>query len=254
MKDSTDFKLLERRLDDLIQQSIYGGYVTATDFMTLAESAYGQAYLKGQPIHYKAWGGFHDCERCRLYIWQEEWSDPIASAPIVALLIEPGSARFSGPIGHRDCLGALMGLGIERRTIGDLIRVNEGFILFCLPTMADYICDNMLSAGKTQVTVRFVDDPERYMAKRQFKTYKTTVASLRSDSVVKACIKKSRGDALQMIRAGNVFINGLMVSKASQSVNEGDIISVRGYGKYRLTQIGQRTKKDRLFIEFDQFD
>jgi len=146
-----------------------------------------------------------------------------------------------------------MNLGIERRVLGDILVLEAGAIVLCMPHIEEYIVTNLSMIGQSEVLVDVLSQLDASHYKREFKEIKNTVASLRLDSIVKVCTNMSRSDSASVIRSGKVFINGREVAKTSYVVEEGQIISIRGTGKFRISHVGQRTKKDRIIVEIDKY-
>lgn len=196
-------------------------------------------------------GGQPDCERQAAFFLPEylapEDFDP--NAYIRAVKIE---AHFGAP-GHRDYLGAALGLGVTRESLGDIRIFGETAYLFCLPAVQQLLIDELNRVGRVSVTVSPCALSDVPAAIVKVKTVSFTVKSLRLDAVAGSMFGMSRTAAANLIRAGAASLNYTLCEKTDAPVCEGDIISLKGHGKARLKTVGGRSKKDRLFVEAEVF-
>ena len=158
---------------------------------------------------------------------------------------------------HKDYLGSLMGLALKREALGDILLPADApgtAYVFALEPAAKLICRELCQAGRTEVSTRLLE-PEEIPAfsapERQLLT--ATVSSLRLDAVLSAMLHVSRGTAAELNEAGRVEINHLPVEKPHAPVYEQDVFTVRGKGRFRLTALPGKSKKDRSIIEFFQY-
>ena len=158
---------------------------------------------------------------------------------------------------HKDYLGSLMGLALKREALGDILLPADApgtAYVFALEPAAKLICRELCQAGRTEVSTRLLE-PEEIPAfpapERQLLT--ATVSSLRLDAVLSAMLHVSRGTAAELIEAGREEINHLPVEKPHAPVYEQDVFTVRGKGRFRLTALPGKSKKDRSIIEFFQY-
>ncbi len=150
---------------------------------------------------------------------------------------------------HRDFLGTLMNLGVERKLIGDILIFDSYAVVICLKEIADFIINNLDRVGNIAVHVEIIDKDDQWRNyKPNFKRVKSTVASIRLDSVIKASTKLTRSASDKYIKSGKVFVNGKEVTSSSKELCEDDVISVRGIGKFILTSIGNVSKKKDVYI------
>lgn len=247
--------LLRGRLKDLATMADKRRHYTTTEFLTMAEGSEARVILKELGMPYRLWGGYEEAERCMAILFPDRTvEDGIPrDVPISFIRVLPKKNPYVRLPNHRDYLGALMNLGLERRVLGDILMDDEGCVIICTDPIADFLLTHFQRVGGCDVTTQKVTDIQWAISVRGFKSLRRTVSSPRIDSVVKASTNLSRGDSLSLIKAGRVFVNGSEVTKASKEIVAGDIISVRGHGKYKVTHIGGRTKKDRLILEIDQY-
>ena len=156
-------------------------------------------------------------------------------------------------LSHRDILGALMGAGIQRETVGDILVEKGKCLFFTTQEMAPYILDNLRSAGRTVLHLKKVPLEGLSLPEPDFQEIKDTVSSLRLDSVISSGFRIGRSLAADYIRSGRASIDGLPCEKPDKAVSEGSKISVRGLGKVRLASVNGKTKKDRISITVQKY-
>ena len=149
---------------------------------------------------------------------------------------------------HRDLLGSLMALGVERETLGDIL-VSEGSAdLIVSAGVAQYLLDNWTGAGRTALRLTAIGADALRVPEQKVKEIRDTVATLRLDAVTAAGFSMSRGKAAELIAAGRVQKNYREVTKGDASVAQGDVISARGLGKFEVAEVGGLSKKGRTGI------
>ena len=156
-------------------------------------------------------------------------------------------------LGHRDVLGSIMSLGVDREYIGDIIATKDSARLLVDKKMADYFTANLTQIGGTTVKTT-IDDAENISPKEErTKEIKSTVASLRVDSIAAAGFGMSRSKAAQEIAAEKIQLNWQTVKNASQSIKAGDVLSMRGRGRLEVAEIRGQTKKGRIGVLLKRF-
>ena len=158
-----------------------------------------------------------------------------------------------GTPGHRDYLGAALGLGIRRESLGDIRIIGATAYVFCLPAVQQLLLDELKKVGRFGVTVFSCELSEVPVPVIRTRTVSFTVKSLRFDAVTGSMFGLSRTSAAEQIRLGAVNLNYSVCEKPDAPVKEGDIISVKGRGKGCVKTVGGRSKKDRLFIEAELY-
>lgn len=245
---------LHGRIDDLIKTGRKRRQHAHTEFLDMSEASEVLNHLDDLRANYILAGGYPDAERKVAIIRiDDSMVEFPGMMPFVYIRILPASNRYLRIPTHRDYLGALMNLGIERRVLGDLVIQEFGCILICMSHISDYILSRLTSVGNCPVSLEELPELTEAHLSRRYEVIRATVASLRLDSVVKAAVSVSRGDSLSLIKGGRVFVNGRECLKGTREVIEGQVISVRGHGKFRIRSIGGRTKKDRITIEIDKY-
>ena len=154
---------------------------------------------------------------------------------------------------HRDFLGALMGAGISRETVGDICVGKESCDFFVTEEMAPYILQNFTSAGRTRLHLDRICLDNIQIPEPEVKEIKDTLASLRLDSVISSGFRIGRSLAGQYISAGKAAIDGLPCEKPDKPVSQGTKVSVRGLGKIKLAAVNGKTKKDRISVVIHRY-
>lgn len=189
-------------------------------------------------------GGYNNAERC-VAGFGEEVNE--YEFPIVCIKIEPAQQKFADNLTHRDFLGSLMNLGINRNTLGDIkIKDNVGY-LFCLETISQYILDSVTRIKHTTVKCELIDELPDFINELP-EPEEIIVSSLRADAIVAAIYKLSRNQSTQLFNQERVFINSKVAYKESLMLKEGDIVSVRGFGKFIFEDTVRKTKKERNIV------
>lgn len=233
----------EKRLRELAERSWNRGIPCYTDFLDLSE----QTVLKqirsslSQP-DLALYGGAEGCERVMAgFGVPEEERDAF---PIACLQVMPLGAKFAGDMGHRDVLGSLMSLGFERSLLGDIIVREKEAWIFCAERIADFICDSLTSVRHTPVRAGRVSSPpagELFRVRREV----IQVSSERMDALVAHTFRLSRGNAQSLFSAGRVFLDGAECLRTDAEPREGQIVSVRGMGRFRFLGADSRSKKGK---------
>lgn len=194
-------------------------------------------------------GGYQEAERAMAVLTPFDYDQVFAydQSPITILSVTSKGEKLT----HRDILGACMGLGIKRETIGDILEQTTPQVLFCHQSIADYIQQNLTKIGRSNITCAPCSLPE--IPQQEVKTITVTVASLRLDSVLAEGFSLSRDKANQAVKQGIVSVNWLPVTSPSKEVKEGDYITCRGLGKIKLSTVSGQSRKGRTFIEIQQY-
>lgn len=246
--------LLLRKVNDKATQAFYNSYPTHTEFLDLHEQGLFLCHLKDLPaISYQLFGGYEASERKIILFYSDDFEQDQLYFPLKLLHIQPSGGSFSETLSHRDYLGALMHLGIERYKIGDILCNEQGAFVFCMENIAEFIVEQLIMVKKANVSITIKECSEFIIPQQHFETIKGTVSSLRLDSIIKLGFSLSRGTALDLIKAGKAFINSRLSDKGSATVSEGAVISLRGFGKLKLKTVGDLTKKGRTYVEIDKY-
>ena len=223
------------------------GIVSFSDFLDLYEiHMIHSVNWKEHGVSLCLSGGYDTAERQMAAFLPDalsyEWEYPFTCVKISA-----SAPKFSLPMSHIDYLGAVLGLGIERRVIGDILTGEGEAFLFCEPGMAEFLKTELTSVGRAAVAVSVCENPRDIPPPKE-EEITGTVASVRLDAVIALAFRASRNSLTALTEAGKVFVNGRMITSNSLILNPGELISVRGMGKFRFDQILSGTKKGRHLI------
>ena len=245
-------KLLLAKLWDKISAGMRRSIPANTCFLSPRELELAR-YLFGEAEGLYAFGGYADAER-KMLVYLPEYLDADAlyaeDSPCVCLR----AAFYQGDsLSHRDFLGALMGAGIGRETVGDICVGGSSCDFFVTAEIAPYILQNFTSAGRTKLRLQQVPLSEAEIPEPEVKEIRDTLASLRLDSVIASGFRIGRSLAAQYVTAGKAAIDGLPCEKPDKAVAEGMKVSVRGLGKIKLFAVNGRTKKDRISVVIHRY-
>ena len=244
---SSEDKLLLAKLWDKINAGIRRNIIANTCFLSPRELEMAR-YLFGNAEGLHTFGGYEESERNMLIFlpdYLEESTLYTEESPIVCLR----ASFFQGDSpSHRDFLGALMGSGIGRETVGDICVGQSSCDFFVTSEIAPYILQNFTSAGRTKLLLTQIPLSQAHIPEPEVKEIRDTLASLRLDSVISSGFRIGRSLAAQYVSAGKAAIDGLPCEKPDKMIVEGAKISVRGLGKIKLHNVNGRTKKDRISV------
>lgn len=247
---SSEERVLLARVLDKYEQMDRRNIPTATAFLSEAEQAAAQRLLNAAGIHSGfAWNGGYEGAGRKLLQFLPDWAEG-EDAPIAYLR---AVYRGDGQPTHRDCLGSLMGLGITREKLGDIL-VSEGACdLIAAPELVPFLVQNWDSAGRTKLSVSEIGAADLHVPEQKIQVLRDTVMSLRLDAVASTGFGMSRGKAAELIHAGRVQVNHTDCCKPDRAVAQGDVVTARGYGKFLLAEVGGLSKKGRIAITIHRF-
>ncbi len=238
---------LEKRLADLANTAYQRGIVTYSDFLNLNEQhIFHSIRPKLSFVKTESFGGYEAAER-QMAAFVPDAPMFCPEYPIVCVRIEPLQRKFAESLSHRDYLGALLNLGLDRSRTGDILVEEQEAFLFCQERIADFICENLTRVRHTSVMAKRVER-EGFSYEPRVEERTGTVASVRLDSLLSLAFGASRSSLAGQIEGGKVFVNGRLVTSESCRLKEGDLISVRGMGRFRLQEIGGQSKKGRSYV------
>ena len=245
----TDNELLLARIEDCISSCEDSYLVTSTNFLDIYQQSTVIEYLRRRSgVRCDFYGGFDDSERKTAVFFPDyaEGIDYIKEnpdlSPIVALDIKKDS--FS-TLSHRDYLGAVMGLGIKREAVGDIIVTDKGCSMAVIRSVAGYIKENLTSVGRGSVRIEITDTFENSGTEALFEEKRCYVSSMRLDAVVSVAFSLSRSTAADKIKRGEVLMNGVVMSKPDVKVPFGAKLVIHGSGKVIVDEDAGITKKGR---------
>lgn len=210
-------------------------------------------YLFGDVPGLYAFGGYADAER-KMLIYLPEYleEDALYDSDSPCVCLRAGFYQADSP-SHRDFLGALMGAGIGRETVGDICVGKGQCDFFVTAEMAPHLLQSFTSAGRAKLHLSQIPLTQAQIPEPEVREIKDTLASLRLDSVISSGFRIGRSLASQYISAGKASIDGLPCEKPDKPVAQGSRVSVRGLGKIRLVQINGKTKKDRISVVIHRY-
>ncbi len=248
-ENEKEIQQLRNRLRDLADKSFQQNMFTFTGFLGLGEQ---DTFWRMEPelrhAGYTLSGGTEGADRQVLRFGSEKELGYEVPFPIVCVYIKPLMAKFADKLSHRDFLGALMNLGIERSTIGDIKVGDKEAYLFCLESISAYICGNLTQIKHTHVSCTITEDYEEITQEEPEKCT-IQVASARVDAVIAKVYNKSRSDCLELFRTGKVFVDGRLCENNSRSLKPGEVVNARGYGKFIMSGEVRETRKGKLAVE-----
>ena len=243
-----DEMILKRHLADLSKRAYMGGYYVFSDFLSPAEQALlAEGKREGLVGDYLLCGGYDSAERRMAVFGSESEFGYEHELPAGWLKIAPVAKKFAEELSHRDFLGALMGLGITRDLLGDILLVEGEAFLFASDSIHAYLCENLTEVKHTKVSCIAVDaPPTAAVALPDEEVF--VVAGERLDAFVAGVYKLSRSESAALIEKGLVAIDGKVTEKVSVAPREGAMISVRGYGRFLYVGVCGDTRKGKLRI------
>jgi len=246
--------LLKKHLLDLANQSYQNNMFTFTGFLSLHEQQLlTEVQKETGSIRVDLCGGNEDCERVMARFGNPEELGYEEEFPIVCIKIEPLIEKFADSLTHRDFLGAIMNLGIERSTIGDIFVQGKSAFVYCHKKMAEYLMEELDKVKHTNVRCRIVEDagelPSAVPVEKE-----VLVSSCRVDGVIAKVYNISRTGSLELFRTGRVFVNGKLMENNSYLLKEGDAVTARGFGKFTYVREVNVTKKDKVRILIEKFE
>ena len=236
--------LLSRVLD--AQQYVEKNFeMKTTQFLNRHELVLAKRALSKTGVCFSAFGGYDDAERQIIACYPDFMHIQNEDFPINIIKI---TGRELEGLSHRDYLGSILGLGIKREKIGDIIITDNGGYIMCISDISRYIVDQLEKVRNKNVKLQICDAFAMQMPEKKFKETFVTVASLRLDAVISAITAISRSEAADLIKSGKVTVNWEQTESASDIVNIEQIISVKGMGRMEVAEIKGITRKGRIGI------
>ena len=247
--------LLRHRLSDLAHMAWSRNCPVFTGFLGLNEqNIYHSCKSELSFIRSFLYGGYEEAERQMVGFLPDAfcYAGNYESFPIACVRIVSDGKGFSQPPGHRDYLGALLNLGIDRSTTGDILLCDGYALLMCEEKMARFVTENLFRVRNMPVSCSVTDlHSVSYYPKTQQIT--GSIASVRIDSLIALAFKVSRSAANDLLDGGKVFINGKLCDGNGTHIRDNDLISVRGCGRFRFSGILSETKKGRVFVAIEKY-
>lgn len=251
--ESGDYKLFLARIEDLAESAQKYQRAVSTPFLDPAMVKKAESVLKRYgELAYQVIGGYPEAERNIILIYPNWMNlEGYAETFISVLCIQWDERYFS--IGHRDILGSILGLGIKREKIGDIIVENRHANVIVCKDISDYIMQNLVKAGNAPVSIDEIAIQDLKVTVKTGKIIKTTVSSLRLDCIASSGFGISRSKIVPYIRSEMVQVNWEPVTKPDHILKEGDMVSLRKRGRIKLLEIAGMSKKNRYHIILEKW-
>ena len=263
VSEDKNLSILFARLDDL-HRTADRGLLGGTSFLSPRDLHFALSHLRAKGLSERtvAWGGYQDAERKRIYFLPEfmegvkeygEFSEYGFEGDITAVEVRGSGYR---KLSHRDFLGSVLGLGLERDVVGDIL-VRDGdeprAIIICDKAVSAFICENLLKVGSDTVRVSVIDGGKIEPPDRKFLHVSDTVASSRLDGVVASLVSMSRERAKELVLDGAVELDYEVCTRPDKALVEPCVVSVKGFGKFRINSLSDKTKKGRTRLDADKY-
>ena len=244
--------LLRKRLIELSNQAYTKDIVTFSDFLNLNELNILHTTPKDMfPARYETFGGYESSERQMVaFLPDALYYEYIY--PIQIVEISPANTKFAEDLSHRDYLGAIINLGIERCKLGDILLQEQKALLFARKEISSYIAENLSCIRHTTVTANILETTCISYEPR-FQEITGNVASIRLDTVLTVAFPMSRSKMCAYIENGKVFVNGKLITSNGYHIKENDIISVRGLGRIKFIEVLSETRKGRYMVSIYKY-
>lgn len=234
---------LEKRFLELAGRAFHRGCWIYSEFLNLAE----QDILRQTPLDvpYTLFGGYDGAERKIAAFGSDALCGYAVQPPLRCLQIIPTAQKFAGVLSHRDFLGALMHLGIRRETLGDILLEENSGYLFCLESVVAYISQELTRVKHAPVAVAVLEECPQIQSTQPEPT-EVVAASVRVDAMLAAVYHFSRTESQRLLCDGKVWINSRQTLSAAANLVPGDLVSVRGTGRFLYEGPVAETRKGRL--------
>ncbi len=240
-----------RRMLDMAEQVIKGRPFCIGNFTSPAGLSIAEAIRANyEQLVIASYGGYERAERIRIAFVDNQYNGPVDFA-IIPLAIK-WDPRFR-LITHRDVLGSLMSLGIERDQLGDIILVGGGAQILVTEGMADYITQHFTKIAMVPVSVTPMEPEDIQTKEERVKEVRTTVPSMRLDAVASSGFSVSRTKLVEAVNAGLIQVNWKPTKGPSQEVKVGDIISMRGRGRMKVEAVTGMSRKGRVGVHLIRY-
>lgn len=251
----TGDELIIAKIEDRVAQCRDGYYVTATDFLDSHEQALAKAVvMRSAGVRPLMYGGYDDAERRMLVCIPADmpFSDDEATDGLISVLRVTKPA-ISKELSHRDYLGSVLGLGIDRRLTGDILVRDDGADILIVPGIEDFLLREYHQAGRVEVKTAAASLEELIIPEQRAEYIKDTVSSPRLDSIISSAFRLSRGKASEAIRGGIVSVDHIECVKPDAKVEEGAVLVLKGKGRAVLEEIGDKSGKGRTRIRIKKY-
>ena len=245
--NQAELKVETARFTDLVRRATRSNRAVCSDFLNPDAQQRLSALARREGLEVSLFGGSDDPERAVVALWQPGCEPEDSPIQVIRLSWD---GRYAAPQ-HRDVLGAYLGLGLDRETLGDIRLEGESAYLAVLPAIASYLESSLDSVGRASVKVSYHDGmmPAAEVGQRSV----VNVPSLRLDAVLAQTLRLARAKAQTLVKGGAVRVNWQETERTDLDVKDGDMISVRGHGRVKVHSVQGESRKGRLFVEVETF-
>ena len=248
-----DSDLLTKRLVDMAKKSYSDNIFLFSDFLTIDEfSEFEKQKKELYGITYFSYGGYDMAERRMIKFGNPDEMGYDVPFPIECIKVSPVSEKFAALLTHRDYLGAIMSLGVERRVFGDIVVKEKDAYIFCENKFSEFLTQNLVSVGRNNVTVSLCEFPDSDVVFKKELNH-IRVSSARADAIIAHVCHMARGNVPPFFLKGYVTLNGKTLEARDKMLKEGDIFSVRGYGKFVVGETTGQSKKGKDCIDIYKY-
>lgn len=243
-------RLAQARVLDRAEQAAHRNIPAATDFLSPQRQmqALDLLRLAGIPeTAYVLQGGYEGAER-KILLFLPDWLEAEGAESQSPIRCLRAAFREEERPTHRDFLGSLMGMGIAREKVGDILVAGGSADLLVLEGVADFLLQSWTSAGRTKLNVTAIERSNLHIPAARRKEVRDTVSSLRLDAVAASGFRLARGKAAALIESGKVQLNWRECVKPDKLLEAGDVVSARGFGKFELAEAGGLTRQGRISV------
>ena len=252
-------ELVRSRIRDRITQCRDGYYITSTALMDSHEQALAAGVIRqtgaAGDVRTFFYGGYEGAERRMLVCvpYDFPFDEETATEGLLEVL---RVTRKSGSreLTHRDYLGSVLGLGIDRSVTGDILVRPDGADIIILPEIADFLLSEYRQAGRSELQAEKIPLSELIIPEARVRIIRDTVPSPRLDCVISSAFRLSRSKAAEAIRGGIAAVDHMECLKPDFHVSEGAVLTLRGKGRAVLKEIGGESRKGRVWIVLERYE
>lgn len=257
MKEKDD-KILLAQVSDKIEMCENKNKIEYTNFLDLAQTELVQNYIDKLKIeNYISYGGYEQSERKLFVIYPEKFNSTVVEKNLVSIVkivrIQLPD-ELKGKYAHRDYLGAVIKLGVKREKVGDIIVDNDGADIIVEKDISKFLLENLSGLtrfSKSKITIEKIDNLRTVEVRREER--EIIVSSLRLDNVISELARCSRNKALDIINMERVFVNFQCETKKTKQIKTGDMVTIRGKGRFYIKELVGQTKSGRVIVKIEKF-
>jgi len=248
-----DITLLKRKIIDTANRAYSQNIYCYTNFLSISElSVYHSMQNELSFITSQTFGGTPASERQLIQFGSSKEFGYDDTFPIDTICVTPLVPKFAESLSHRDYLGAVMNLGIDRSLIGDIVIKDLAAYIFCVNHITDFIIEHLTKIKHTNVKCSLFTSQVDELAPI-LKDIEIIAASPRIDAVAAALTKLSRSKVIELFTSGKIYLNSICCQKHSAQLKHGDILVIRGLGKYIYEGNGNETRKGRVYVHLKKY-